>query len=403
MKRKIKHPVSAIVIVCLFMICVTGCWSSREIEELGLTFAIAIDKGKETNTEKELKEEGGSYPKQDNLTLTYQFVNEKVVGAGQNGGGGGQGTQKAYQNMSETGDSLQQIGSEVALRRDREVFSPHLKVVVMSEDVLRTYPIDKMLDQFFRDNEIRLSCLVLSAKGKARDALQLKESGEIPAFRLTGLVENEHKVSRILRPVTLAKLIGKLHSGSSFLLQNAVSANGAVKYSGSAVINGKSKKMIGFLDEYETEGIAWIAGGGKGGVVKCYDKKSQQIIAYDINYIKSKIKPIIKGTDISFHVDIESEGDLVENWNTNDTLDTQFIERIEKNIENEVKKIVGHVLKKIQQDYKADVAGFDESLRLEHPDLWKKVKKNWDDTFSKAHITYSVNATITHYGTVKTQ
>ncbi|MEG7378180.1 Ger(x)C family spore germination protein [Bacillus subtilis] len=403
MKRKIKHPVSAIVIVCLFMICVTGCWSSKEIEELGLTFAIAIDKGKETNTEKELKEEGGSYPKQDNLTLTYQFVNEKVVGAGQNGGGGGQGTQKAYQNMSETGDSLQQIGSEVALRRDREVFSPHLKVVVMSEDVLRTYPIDKMLDQFFRDNEIRLSCLVLSAKGKARDALQLKESGEIPAFRLTGLVENEHKVSRILRPVTLAKLIGKLHSGSSFLLQNAVSANGAVKYSGSAVINGKSKKMIGFLDEYETEGIAWIAGGGKGGVVKCYDKKSQQIIAYDINYIKSKIKPIIKGTDISFHVDIESEGDLVENWNTNDTLDTQFIGRIEKNIENEVKKIVGHVLKKIQQDYKADVAGFDESLRLEHPDLWKKVKKNWDDTFSKADITYSVNATITHYGTVKTQ
>lgn len=31
---------------------------------------------------------------------------------------------------------------------------------------------------------------------------------------------------------------------------------------------------------------------------------------------KSKIKPIVKGTDISFHVDIESEGDLVENWNT---------------------------------------------------------------------------------------
>ncbi|MCI3988134.1 spore gernimation protein GerC, partial [Bacillus vallismortis] len=48
-------------------------------------------------------------------------------------------------------------------------------------------------------------------------------------------------------------------------------------------------------------------------------------------------------------------------------------------------------------------AGFDESLRLEHPDLWKKVKKNWEDNFSKAAITYSVNVTITHYVTVKTQ
>ncbi|MCY8177572.1 spore gernimation protein GerC, partial [Bacillus inaquosorum] len=88
--------------------------------------AIAIDKGKETNTEKELKEEGGSYPKKDNITLTYQFVNEKAAGAGtSSGGGGGQGAQKAYINISETGDSLQQIGSEIALRRDREVFSPH--------------------------------------------------------------------------------------------------------------------------------------------------------------------------------------------------------------------------------------------------------------------------------------
>ncbi len=78
------------------------------------------------------------------------------------------------------------------------MFSPHLKVVVLSEDVLRTYSIGKMLDQFFRDNEIRLSCLVLSAKGEAREALQLKENGEIPAFRLIGLGENKHKASRIL-------------------------------------------------------------------------------------------------------------------------------------------------------------------------------------------------------------
>nr|WP_309294802.1 Ger(x)C family spore germination C-terminal domain-containing protein [Bacillus spizizenii] len=106
---------------------------------------------------------------------------------------------------------------------------------------------------------------------------------------------------------------------------------------------------------------------------------------------------------ISFHVDIETEGDLVENWNTKETLDTQFLERIETNTENEVKKIVGNVLKKIQHEYKADVAGFGESLRLEHPNLWKKVKNNWGDTFSKVAITYSVNATITHYGTVKTQ
>lgn len=104
--------------------------------------------------------------------------------------------------------------------------------------------------------------------------------------------------------------------------------------------------MIGTLNEYETEGITWIRGEGKGGVVKSHDKKSQQTLAYDINKIKSRIQPIVKGKDISFHVDIESEGDLVENWNTKEALDTQFIDRLETTIENEVKKIVGQVLKK---------------------------------------------------------
>lgn len=37
---------------------------------------------------------------------------------------------------------------------------------------------------------------------------------------------------------------------------------------------------------------------------------------------------------------------MVENWNTKEALDTQFIDRLETTIENEVKKIVGQVLKK---------------------------------------------------------
>lgn len=46
--------------------------------------------------------------------------------------------------------------------------------------------------------------------------------------------------------------------------------------------------MIGTLNEYETEGITWIRGEGKGGVVKSHDKKSQQTLAYVS--IKSKAK-----------------------------------------------------------------------------------------------------------------
>ncbi|MGV2448384.1 UNVERIFIED_CONTAM: spore gernimation protein GerC, partial [Bacillus sp. ATCC 13368] len=45
--------------IALLLFLLTGCWSSHEIEELGLTFAMGIDKGKETELEKKFDEMGG--------------------------------------------------------------------------------------------------------------------------------------------------------------------------------------------------------------------------------------------------------------------------------------------------------------------------------------------------------
>lgn len=63
-----------------------------------------------------------------------------------------------------------------------------------------------------------------------------------------------------------------------------------------------------------------------------------------------------------------------------------------------MKRLVGNVLKKMQKEYKADVAGFGNRLRIEHPKVWKKVKKDWDQTFSETPINYDVKLTINDYG-----
>ncbi|MEI4624149.1 Ger(x)C family spore germination C-terminal domain-containing protein, partial [Bacillus cereus] len=45
-----------------------------------------------------------------------------------------------------------------------------------------------------------------------------------------------------------------------------------------------------------------------------------------------------------------------------------------------------------------DVAGFGNRLRIEEPKVWEKVKKDWDQTFSRVPIKYHVNVTIQDYG-----
>lgn len=56
------------------------------------------------------------------------------------------------------------------------------------------------------------------------------------------------------------------------------------------------------------------------------------------------------------------------------------------------------VVHKMQEEYHVDVAGFRDRLRIQHPRVWKKVKEDWDDTFSKSEITYDVDLNITDYG-----
>ncbi len=222
--------------------------------------------------------------------------------------------QKPYFNISETGDSIHQMSREFSLRSDRTIFNPHLKVIVISDDLVRKYRLEQLVDQQLRDNEIRPSCLVFISKGRANETLESKESGKIPAFRLIGISDNEYRTTRILPPMPLAKSEGKMHSGSSFLLQNVISTNGEVKFSGAAVITGKTKKLLGFLNEEEMEGLTWITGKGKGGLVKNFDAATNQPIIYEVKTMKSKITSHVNGNNISFDVKIESEGRLSENW-----------------------------------------------------------------------------------------
>jgi spore germination protein len=386
----------------LLLLSLTGCWSSHEIEELGLSVGLALDVGKESITEKELNEQGGGYPKSNLVTMTYQFVRPQGTGAESDAGGEEQ--KKPYINISETGDSIHQMTREISLRTERPIFSQHLKVIVISEDLLKKYRLEQLLDQFLRDNEIRPSCLVFISKGQAINTLETKNTLEIPAFRLLGIVDNEYRTTRILPGLSLAKLEGKMKSGSSILLQNVLSANGEIKFSGATVIEGKTQKLRGFLTEEDLEGLAWIIGKEKGGLVKSVDKETNQPFTYEIKSMKSKIIPHVDGSNISFHVSIESEGRLSENWaNLGKTPKDKFLKNSEKTLEEEVIQLVNNVTVIMQEDYGVDVAGFGNKLRIKYPKVWEKVKDDWDQTFSKVPIKYDVKLSITDSGATETE
>lgn len=391
----IRILLSALLVLILLPL--TGCWSNKEIEDLGLIVGTSMDLEKQEESAEESAGQAGGPPLRDRITITNQFVTAETTGKGTKNGSS---QQKAYNNVSETGDAILPTLRKMILRIDKRAFAEHSKVIVIGEDLARTLDLQKILDFYIREQEMRPSGLLLIAQNRASQTLESKKPTDIPAFQLVEMTHGHGRTTKILPPTTLTKIEGKLHSGASFLLQNIVSTKGEIKFTGAAVIEGRTRKLRGILNEKEMEGLTWITGKGKGGLVKSVDKKTGEPIIYEMLSMKSKIKPHVDGNNISFNIEIESEGRIAEHWVVSEkTIETDFLKRVEKAVEEEVEHLVENVLDKIQHEYKTDVAGFGNKLRIKHPHLWKTVKKDWDQTFSEVPIQYEVKITIKDYGT----
>ncbi|WP_340014545.1 Ger(x)C family spore germination protein [Paenibacillus sp. FSL K6-1318] len=383
--------------LCILLL-ISGCWSSREVEDLSLYVGLGIDVGKETEFEKDIADQGGTYPKKNYVTATVQIAPGFSNSQSSQQSGSPSSGKTSYSNEQLTGDSMLQIFRQFALRRDRPLIGHHLKVIVVSKDIAKKYGLDQLLDFVLRDNDIRPNCLVLISHHRAADVLSSQDPSRIPAFYLTGITNNSYLSNKILEPVLLSKLDAQMQSGSSFLLQNVLNSDGEDKFSGGSIFDGKTTKFIGELSQTDLEGLSWLKSKEQGGVLKTHNKQGFTVV-YEIKKKKVKVIPKVVGNDISFHVKIESQGWLMEDWRAPEEEEKgAYLRELEKEFSDLAEQQIRQVLYKIQHTYKADVADFRDSLRIKEPKTWKKIKDDWDQIFSTVPITYDVKITITNPG-----
>lgn len=383
-----------LVLVCLSFLLLTGCWDHKDIEEYYLQVGDALDLAEESMAGE------SEEPNRNFIALTVQYVIPKAA-AGQDT----QTTQqKPYQNVSSTGDTVLQTWHSLFLKVDRPFFLNHLKVIVIGEELARRVNMHNLFIDYLRAQEVRGSVVILVAKGRASETLETRQPTDIPAFRLIGLTENQQNSAQILPVMTLMDVSAKMASDSSFLLQSVVSEKGEAKFVGAAVIKGKINKLIGFLNVKELEGLNWVMGEVKGGSLKAYDEKTKRPVVFDIESTQSNIKPRVQGNKISFDIEIEAEGVLQEDWIfPGNAFENKYIKEMEKAFQKKVIQMAETSLNKIQKEYKADVAGFGNQLRIHYPEVWQKVKKDWDHQFSQAPVKVGVKINIRGYETKGTK
>jgi spore germination protein len=364
------------IIMCSHLFLLTSCWSYRPIEDVNFVAGAALD-----------AEKGGK------ISSTLQYVVPQEKGGGQASMQG----HKQYENIKEVGDALEPIGWETTLKKEGSIFGAHEKVVVIGEELARKKDMEQLVDLYYRDIDIRGSTLVFIAKGKADKTIESEAPDIVPSFQINEIA-NQQLTTRMLRQTSLIQMLSNMESDSSFVLQRLTTEKGEVKFDGAAVIKGKTNKLIGFLNKKEIEGLNLITGDSKSGSIRSHSKEP---VYFQVQNIRSKITPHVKGNNISFHIRVSIDGRIAEDWKKSFNLFKDAnVKIIEKEIEKEADELIQQTLNKMQDDLSVDIAGFGNELRIQYPRVWQRVKKDWDDQFKTTPVTSNVQIHITDYGMI---
>ncbi|GAB3043335.1 Ger(x)C family spore germination protein [Virgibacillus ainsalahensis] len=380
-------------ISCVLVFLLTGCWDRQEIEDRGFIVGVAIDLAENHNN--------GRY----SLLLTEQIVIPSRIGAPTQSGGG---EQEAYMNVSESGQAIYAIHSEISKKTSRSPSPEHVDVLPVSAEVAKEPGLfGNVMDVFLRDQEMRRGIHIVIAAEDAKGLFDINPKNEqFPVRHIESILENSDRNSAIIDPVRLGDVHEYLLMEQSFILpQMVITEDNKIGNEGVAVFRGKNNQLVGSLDGDETKGLNFITGENQEGILEVSTEDTP--VSITIRDGKRKITVDKKDeNNIVFHVDLEVSGTIAEVFSSKDIFNPESLAKIESSLEDEIENLARASIDKVQNDFKVDVFGFGPYLHRHHYEFWQTVKDNWDhgeNYFEKSQIDVSVTAEIEESGNIQQQ
>lgn len=369
-----------IIQLLLIVVIATGCWNYREINRLSIVAGLAIDKGKNNK-----------------YLFSVEIVNVKA---------GGVEPIISSEIVSVEGESWFDAARNAIKVSGKRLYFSHTKIVIVSKEIAEDGLI-QILDWLNRDAETRLTIKVMVSKEKTAEEV-LSSPGttsEINSFELDNMLTAQPSVPKFPN-VMLSELINNLAGkGISATLPAIKIATYAGKrkaeLGGTAVF--KRDKLVGFLNEEETQEMLFVKNKIKSGIIvskNLLDDKKASLV-FEIFKSKTQIKPEYSNGKLLMDIHIASFVSIGEQGTTKNYIDEKgrkIAKTVtEKNMEKEIQKLI----KRVQEDYDADIFGFGKIVMQEKPELWRKMEKNWDEEFKKIDVNIGVELNVKNSGISK--
>jgi len=369
MVKKIR-TVMLLLLISLSMLFLSGCWNYREIDEMAIVVGVAVDKGINKN-----------------YLVTMEIVELR----------GGTETQLLTKIISLEGNSMFEAIRSIISYIGKKAYWSHAKVVIVSQDIAKEGLV-KIIDWFSRDTEARENIYLLVSKHEtAKEIFEGKPvTSEVLSFQLEKMFHNQRNLGKAPSE-DIRQFINVLSTEGSNPVAPVISIkdiNGQkrVEIIGTAVF--RSDRLVGFLDELDTQTMLFIQNEVKGGVIYSEEKVAGSYVTLEIFKSKTKLKPIIDENSLAMEIDIEIEAAINEINDIGDVIGEDGRTQLKHHYENLINKRVTELVEKVQTQYNTDIFGFATKLYRNEPRLWKEIRGSWKEEFRNLKVKTNTKVKI---------
>lgn len=360
---------------------VTGCWSSLEIKDSAIVMGTGIEKGKEDH---------------------YRFSVEILTPSGDSAqGGGAPGAAGQSLVLEREAYSLFEAARNLIRDAKRRLVFTHNRVWIVSEKVAKEN-IVAPFDWVGRDQMLRLtSHLFVTAEDPKTILGTPALLEELSSLELATGIKTVKYISGYgsMEVKDFFKMLsGPVKAAYAPIIRIKQQADQSVtEIDGTAIIKGS--KMVGRLDNIDTMGLLWLQNKVKGGAITTFLDKKGSKVAVELQRGKTEIKPKLKNGRLVAEIKIKLKGTLAA-APMDVEVNKDFLQKLEKKIEQDVTSQIESTLGKLQKKYKTDVSGIGLRIYRKYPKEWKHLEKNWEDVFAEGKIEIDVKADIYHQGLI---
>ena len=369
-----------ISIMLFLVIFLSGCAEQMEIDRVSFPVAMGIDFDETNNT----------------ITAYAQIPTTSSSPGGQ------PQTKKNFKVLEGQGDTLLDAMADITSKASQNLSWKHITVIVITNKMAK-HGIVNELDLLSRFHEIHMNSYIILTDEDLKKLLESTPKIESSLPSPLGAIRLISEQSSHTKAITVRDFVmAHLSDGRDAFIPKVSIIKGeekeiALDYPGLSVF--KNDKLVGDLDEDDTRGAVLIYGMKSISRISIPTPESGEHKEFTIRSIRSipEIIPSMQQNTPDITIKLEIEYILAQSAITT-TIDTMETERINKQVEEYIKKSVKATILKTQKKFNSDIFGFGEKIYRKYPKYWSKNKEHWNDIFPTISINVEVKANLKNTG-----